>query len=61
MTVFEKIKEMNKEELRDFLYNIYYCGVHDGLDGRFDSPSGFMYQDLVDADFGSVISQLPDC
>lgn len=41
MTVYERIKTMTEEEMRDFCYWIYLMGNTDGEYLCCDSPSGY--------------------
>lgn len=40
-TMYERIKKMTEEEMREFVYWVYLCGNRDGEKGLEDSPSGY--------------------
>ena len=50
MTMYERIKDMSMEEMKQFIYWVYQCGNKDGFDGCEDSPSGY---------FGGYVLTLP--
>lgn len=39
--MYERIKKMTPEEMRQFVYWVYLCGNRDGECGQEDSPDGF--------------------
>lgn len=39
--MYERVKRMTKEELRDFIYYVYLSGNKDGQCNCEDSPSGY--------------------
>lgn len=40
-TMYERIKRMTAEEMRQFVYWVYLCGNRDGENGLEDSPSAY--------------------
>lgn len=41
MTLYERIKDMTLEEMKNFIYWVYLCGNKDGAEGLQDCPSGY--------------------
>ena len=46
-TMYERIKRMTKEEMREFIYLVYLCGNEDGKHNLCDSPHGSYFGGLV--------------
>ena len=41
VTMYERIKNMSLEEMKDFIYWVYKCGNEDGFNGGSDTESGY--------------------
>ena len=39
--MYERIKDMTKEEMKEFIYMVYLAGNNDGKNNMCDSPSGY--------------------
>lgn len=48
--IYERVKHMSMDEMKQFVYWIYRCGNKDGRNDREDSPSGY---------FGGHVLTLP--
>ena len=40
-TMYERIKNMTEEEMKNFIYMVYLVGNNDGKNYMCDSPSGY--------------------
>lgn len=55
MTIYERIKTMTKEEMRDFCYWIYLMGNSDGNYYFCDSPSGYFGGYFLDLESAEIM------
>ena len=55
MTVYERIKTMTKDEMRDFCYWIYLMGNTDGEYLFCDSPRGYFGGYFLDLDVTEIM------
>ena len=46
--MYERIKQMTKDEMRKFIYWVYMSGVKDGENGTYDSANGYFGGYIVD-------------
>lgn len=54
-TMFERIKNMTKEEMKDFIYWVYLMGNEDGYNQYCDSPGGYFGGHILGLDKHEVM------
>lgn len=56
-TMYDRIKRMSKDEMRNFIYWVYLCGNEDGKIGLRDSDAGYFGGKILN---DSVIVDMPN-
>lgn len=55
-TMYERIKNMTEEEMKEFIYMVYLAGNNDGKNNMCDSPSGYFGEAMLNMDTKELMS-----